>query len=210
MAIPSQYLTSTRNLKGILDAIGGAQAPKKFTFSFLERLGFKSSSDRLIIGVLKALGFLTPAAEPTNRYFRFLDGSQSKTVLGEALQDAYSDLFQVNKKAYELSRADLKNKLRTITQGQLSDAVLDKVAMTFKAFAALADFSAVSTERTAPERREGMEEEQEVVTPSLARSESTPVRLGGLVYNIQLILPEARDQAVYDALFKSLKEHLLR
>jgi hypothetical protein len=35
------------------------------------------------------------------------------------------------------------------------------------------------------------------------------VELGGLVYNIQLILPADRDKAVYDALFRSLKEHLL-
>jgi len=35
------------------------------------------------------------------------------------------------------------------------------------------------------------------------------VKLGGLVYNIQIVLPETRDLAVYDALFRSLKEHLL-
>jgi len=29
-----------------------------------------------------------------------------------------------------------------------------------------------------------------------------------LHYNIQIHLPESRDQAVYDALFKSLKKHL--
>ena len=33
--------------------------------------------------------------------------------------------------------------------------------------------------------------------------------LGGLHYNIQIILPESRDPKVYDALFRSLREHLL-
>ena len=33
--------------------------------------------------------------------------------------------------------------------------------------------------------------------------------LGGLHYNIQIILPATRDVAVYDALFRSLKEHIL-
>lgn len=32
--------------------------------------------------------------------------------------------------------------------------------------------------------------------------------LGGLVYNIQIQLPESRDPVVYDALFRSLKAHL--
>jgi hypothetical protein len=30
------------------------------------------------------------------------------------------------------------------------------------------------------------------------------------VYNIQIQLPESRDQGVYDALFRSLKTHLLQ
>jgi hypothetical protein len=34
--------------------------------------------------------------------------------------------------------------------------------------------------------------------------------IAGLVYTINLQLPESRDQAVYDALFKSLRAHLTR
>ncbi len=49
MSLPTAYLTSTKNLKAILEAIQNAQAPKKFTYSFLESLEFKSSSDRLIL-----------------------------------------------------------------------------------------------------------------------------------------------------------------
>lgn len=46
--------------------------------------------------------------------------------------------------------------------------------------------------------------------PTRARSgKEGVVRLGGLVYNIQIQLPESRDPTVYDALFRSLKVHLL-
>ena len=31
----------------------------------------------------------------------------------------------------------------------------------------------------------------------------------GLHYNIQIDLPATRDSAIYDAIFKSLKEHIL-
>ena len=68
MALPKAYLTSTRNLDGILSAIQTAQAPPRFTISFLENLGYRSSSDRLIINVLKALGFLNADGSPTERY----------------------------------------------------------------------------------------------------------------------------------------------
>jgi hypothetical protein len=57
MAVPTSYLTTTKNLGKILASIQNAQAPKQFTTRFLASLGFASAADRLIIGVLKSLGF---------------------------------------------------------------------------------------------------------------------------------------------------------
>ena len=53
MAVPKAYLTSTKHVKEILTAIQQAQAPKQFSNTFLQNLGFKSSTDRLFIGVLR-------------------------------------------------------------------------------------------------------------------------------------------------------------
>src|SRR5438093_11036296 len=125
MALPTSYLTSTRNLEAILNAIQSAQAPEKFSQSFLESLEFKSSSDRLIIGVLKSLGFLDDSGKPTERYFRFLDQTQAARVLDEGIREAYQELFRLNVKAHELSRQDPINKLKTPNQGQLTYSVLD-------------------------------------------------------------------------------------
>ena len=66
MALPRSYLTSSKNLQAIFEAIRTAQAPEKFTLRFLESLDFKSTSDRLVIGVLKAIGFLTKAKSSIN------------------------------------------------------------------------------------------------------------------------------------------------
>ncbi len=81
MALPTAYLTTVKNLEGILNAIQGAQAPEKFTQKFLESLEFKGNSDRLIINVLKSLRFLDDGGKPTLRYFAYLDQSQSARVL---------------------------------------------------------------------------------------------------------------------------------
>ena len=35
------------------------------------------------------------------------------------------------------------------------------------------------------------------------------IAFGGLIYNIQIHLPESREQAVYDAIFRSLKTHMM-
>jgi hypothetical protein len=211
LGLPSSYLTSTKNLDGILSAIQTAQAPKRFTLSFLENLGYKSSSDRLIINVLKALGFLTADGVPTDRYYRYLDQSEAARALAEGITEAYADLFQLNRGAHALSRSEVKNKFKTLSQGQHSDAVLTKMAGTFTELAKRADFDAQPpTDRPAPPEPEAepMTGPDDPQPPRPAQIGAAPT-LGGLVYSIQIHLPESRDQAVYDALFRSLKTHLL-
>jgi hypothetical protein len=210
MALPTAYLSSTKNLEAILNAMQTAQAPKQFTHSFLQGLGFKASNDRLVIGVLKAIGFLDPSGVPTPRYFEFLDQSQSGRVLAEGVREAYADLYQLNTKAHELSRSDIKGKMKTLTQGQFSEAVLDKMVPTFFALAGVADFDAMVT--PAPPEIAGSAEEASNTREALGDEAPAPagLRLGQLVYAIHLQLPETRDPAVYDALFRSLRAHLLQ
>lgn len=214
MALPTAYLTSTKNVEAIFNAMQSAKAPPKFTQRFLEDLGFKSAADRLLINVLKTLGFLSPDGAPTQRYFEFLDQSQSGRVLAEGIEEAYGDLYQLNRNAHTLSRQDLIGKIKTLTQGQSSDDVVGKMATTFLALAKRADFAAA---QTAP--RDERPDEPHGAAPALVdtdrgRTEPPPlkpgdVRLGGLVYNIELHLPDSRDPAVYEALFRALKSHLL-
>ena len=206
MALPTSYLTSVKNLPDIFAAMQGAQAPDKFTQSFLETLEFKSTSDRLIIGMLKGLGFLDDTGKPKDRYFRFLDQTQSAKVIAEAVRDAYQDLFKVNVKANEMTKSDVINKLKTLGQGQIGDSVLDKMAMTFAALVKLGDFQATSAPAPAPNPQDTRNEEQMDKKPP---AEHGTLKLGGLVYNIQIVLPESRDPAVYDALFQSLRRHLV-
>lgn len=207
MALPTSYLTSTKNLGGILNSIVGAQAPEKFTTRFLESLDYKASTDRLIIAVLKSLGFLADDGRPTQRYFEYLDQTRSATVMSQAIREAYADLFQVNKFANKMSKAEVMNKLKTLSQGQYSESVLDKMAMTFVALCEYADFESTSS---APTEEQGTTAKMEelVTEQKNTKSSSKGLTIGGLVYNIQLILPESRDPKVYDVLFESLKRHL--
>jgi hypothetical protein len=208
MALPTSYLTSVKNLSSILEAIKSAKAPDKFTVRFLESLDFKSVADRLVIGVLKSLGFLDDSGRPKERYFRFLDQTQSAAVLAEGIRDAYADLFQVNTRANTLSKTDVINKFKTLSQGSISESVLDKMAMTFTNLAKLGDFDAKSD----PSKLEPQLDQPHTPEHMPAATISAhPIRtIGGLHYNIQIILPDSRDPQVYDALFRSLKEHLFQ
>jgi hypothetical protein len=222
MALPKSYLTSTKNLAAIFQSLQQAKAPERFTTRFLESLEFKSAADRLVIGVLKSLGLLDDQGRPTQRYFAFLDQTQSAAILAEAVREAYADLFAVNINAQNLSKTDLINKFKTLSQGGFSESVLEKMAATFQALVKLADFSAPTPARNSRDVNEQVEEEEpidEVIDdsdeqPMLQRQRQRRATggntrsFGGLHYNIQIILPESRDPQVYDALFRSLREHL--
>ena len=72
----------------------------------------------MFIGVFKCLGFIDESGPPTQRYFQFLDQTQSGRVLADALKEAYADLFAINVKANDMSAEDIKNKFKTLTLGR--------------------------------------------------------------------------------------------
>jgi len=174
-------------------------------------LGFTSTNDRLFVSILKELGFLDADGVPTERYYRYHDRSQSTKVLAERIREAYSDLFAVNQEAHKLSAEDVTNKLRTLYKGSKTDQVIGRIARTFAALCENADFSdpqAIAARVTTavppqPERKSDTPR-----TESDALSSPRNITLDALQYHINIVLPESRDQSVYDAIFRSLRDHL--
>jgi hypothetical protein len=64
MGLPTSYLTSFKNLGGILAAIQNAQAPKNFTTRFLESLGYKSGVLPKVLLTGRSLESLPPGSQP--------------------------------------------------------------------------------------------------------------------------------------------------
>jgi hypothetical protein len=225
MALTSAYLVAAKNLPTFLQALRSARAPDRFTLKFIEDLGFKSTNDRLFIPVLKALGFLDENGTPKQRYFDFLDDSRWQYVLAEGIEEAYGDLFRLNKKAYNLSRSDLAGKIKSLTQGKYSDTVINNMTKTFSELSKLANFERPPTEVSPPVEPENKDESgrqsngfqtatesASVTLPDMSigrRHVGTDRLIDGLTYRIEIVLPAHRDKSVYDAIFRSLKEHLL-
>lgn len=214
MALTTSYLVVIKNVKPFFDSLLTAKAPSTFTQKFVEGLGFTSTNDRLFTPLLRSLGFLDANSVPTERYFRFLDQSESKKVLAEAIEEAYGDLFDVNIKAYEMSVSEVKNKLKTLTQGKHSDKVVSLMASTFKALAEYADWTgknSAKTEKVEVHNHTKSEVQEEVNLPeeNIFNEPETKNKPTQFHYNIQVHLPESRDESVYDAIFKSLRRHLL-
>jgi hypothetical protein len=222
LAIPNAYLATTKNLEAFLNAIQSARAPERFTNKFLTQLDFASSNDRLFIALLKMLGMIDEGGVPTKRYYEFLDQGQAGRILADAVREAYSDLFAINKNAQNLSVEDVKNKLRTLTLGQKSENVINLMANTFKALCGLADWDAPAPEVPAPTPLSSTTTVPETpsstppagappvppAVPPAPTSDSPLNRPLQLHYDIQIHLPESRDPAVFDAIFQALRKHL--
>ena len=97
------------------------------------------------------------------------------------------------------------------------------MANTFKALTDLADWSSSTVPPPAPPQPPAHSPDQPSIVQQddpgkqlpakpieeQPRESSTRLRLKELHYNIQIVLPVTRDVAVFDAIFESLKKHLL-
>jgi hypothetical protein len=222
MQLPDSYTIKISAIPAYFDAMLDAQPPERFSVKFLENLGFTSTNDRLFIGILKSLGFLNQDGTPQSRYFEFLDKSRSKQVLATGIKESFAGLFAINVRANEMSADEARNKLRTLYAGTKTDLVIGNVAKTFRALCDYADFSAQPLRtnispslepQSATEIKDGGE--MLPVDPSAREQESLRqsqppgrISVSGLQYHINIVLPDTKDQGVYDAIFKSLREHL--
>lgn len=216
MNLAESYTLKPGAIPAYFDAMLDAQPPERFSVKFLENLGFTSTNDRLFIGILKDLGFLTRDGAPQPRYFAFLDRSISKQIVAAGIKESFAELFAINTKANDLSIEEVKNKLRTLFAGKKTDLVINHVAKTFKALCEYADFSA-SGAPISPTVGQNESKPTDVPAPPVEPTAAVmakpipplgKIMVSGLQYHINIVLPETRDQATYDAIFRSLREHL--
>ena len=194
------YMLSVKNLGSILDRIREAGTPPKFTGEFLKsNLGFSSSTDRGVIPVLRALGFISPNGIPTGRYNEFRDASRSGIAVADGLREGWSAVFLSDQKAYDKSSGQLKELFKNVT-GK-GETVAEKMATTFKALATKADWTTAT--RAVPDMEPVTE--RPVTTNDLPTSKA-PISLH---HDIHLHLPPTSDVSVYAAIFRALRSELL-
>lgn len=207
MALAGSYVISASRIPDLFNKIRDGQAPERFTNQLLKDWGFTSTNDRAFIPLLKTLGFLTADGKPTTRYNAYRDHSRSKAILGEALREAYSDIFLIKEHPTTSDKAAIEGKFKSFHNQ--SDNVAGLMTRTFFGLLALADLTKqlhVPEERKEVQRKEERREDDEQRRDVEARESVNG--LSGLHYNIQIHLPATKDIEVYNAIFKSVKEHL--
>ena len=216
MSFELPYVQSTTKLVELFKKIPQIGEPKKADAAWLSGLGFASSNDRRFISVLKYLGMVDNSGSPT-QLWRNYRGANARASLGTAIRSAYGDLYQTYPTAHSTDSNQLASLVKANTDwGQ--DAVARAIS-TFKAVCSLADLTPPSNgsdgnsddSSTDGTNQSATDAGVEVAVGAAVRPPSTLRTMAGLTLNvnIQLTLPDTTDGAVYDALFASMKRHLL-
>jgi Family of unknown function (DUF5343) len=204
------YINAYGGIPTLFQKIKIAAVPPKFNIDFLGTvLDMKSSSYRAMIPLLKKLGFIDPANVPTQAYKDFREDSLSGTVMAAKLREAYRSLFQANEYAWKLNKDELASKIKSLTGAAEDDPNVPSVTNTFLALSKLATWDGVPPKKKDTSTSEG----------AVSSVENAPVRrrdedsLDGklrLSYTINLNLPATTEIEVFSAIFKSLRENMLR
>jgi hypothetical protein len=203
------YITAAGSIAKILEKIKEAQTPESFSQDFLRtKLGFKGGNYQPFIPWAKKAGLLNSDGTPTSLYKQFRNPVTSGVSLAMALRTAYSELYSRNEYCHELDRKDFKGLVMEATGEAHDSAKVEKIVATFFNAKPLADFAGKLNSK-----KETLQDDEKETPPlkteNTERRESKSRLNLGLNYTINLVLPKTDDPAIYNAIFKSLKENLL-
>jgi hypothetical protein len=197
------YISYPGCIPRILSKIKDAQTPERFTSDFLEtKLGFKGGSYQQFVPLAKKIGLLHTDGTPTDLYKKLRNSKTSKHSIAQAIRNGYKELFERNEYAYNLSAEELKGLVVEITGLEQKHPVVKLTCLTFETLKKEADFEAKPSE-------EHPKPEDITDKPKGEKGDYSDLGLN-LSYTINLVLPKTDDPAVFNAIFRSLRENLLR
>jgi hypothetical protein len=201
------YATAYGNVSKALEKIQPAATPERFTQDFLAtKLGLSGGGARAVIPFLKRSGFLASDGSPTDRYKAFRAASTRGSAAAAALRQGYAPLYELNEYAHALDDERLKDLIIQVTGAEKGTSTISAIVGSFRALQSYADFDS----RGPADVEEGDEWSGE--PGSSDEWTEGPALPGGLTvgYTINLHLPATSHVAVFNAIFKSLRENLLR
>ena len=206
------YVSVAGTLETMLNKIKTASVPDKFSQDFVaNKLAMKGGTARAVIPFIKKMGLVSTDGTPTERYKEFRNPEKSGEAVAEAIRDMYNTLFEMNENAHKLDNAKLKGLIVEATGAESESSVVKKTLSTFKLLNNMADFQ----NRIEPEVAaiEPSEEGKNQITPVYSGETHYPTKINeriSLSYTINLNLPATTDIEVFNAIFKSLRQHLLQ
>lgn len=202
------YLTSHGTLKRILDKAIELAKPDKFSYDFLENVvKITGGAARACIPIMKKMKFLNSDNSTTELYARFRTEGGRSASAHAGLRSAFPEIFKRSDYAYSVEDGKLKDIIVEITGLKANDPIAQAIKGTFGVVKAYISptynpdegfiAESVMSENTTKEESHSL------------KSENTNNSIG-LSYNINIVLPETSDLNVLNAIFKSVRENLLK
>ena len=209
MSTKLPYVVAPSSVVKILNKVKDAKTPDRFTQDFLQtKLGFKGGNNRQFIPLAKKIGFLNSDGTPTDLYKKYRNPGTAKAAVAQAVRTGYRELFERNEYAGTLKKEELKGLVVEITGLEPGNKIVQLVCQTIEQLKSIADFDAQLEENGKSSEADGGDDAPNA--EELAHEhQSAKIRLG-LAYTINLVLPKTEDPAVFNAIFRSLRENLLR
>jgi hypothetical protein len=205
------YMNAYGNITKGMEKIKGAETPERFSQDFLaDTLGMTGGGARPLIAYLKRTGFLGPDGVPTDQYKSFRNPSGSNVAAAQALRTGYAPLFKMAESAHKLGDQELKGLIVQATGLEAGSKAVKSMIGSFKALREFAgDADPKGNAAPADSGREGGDDNHGSDDGEAGIVGQLPKGLG-LSYTINLHLPATSEIAVFNAIFKSLRENLLR
>lgn len=209
MAGKLPYVAQPGSIVKVLQKIKEARTPERFTTDFLEtKLGCRGGAYNQFIPFGKKCGLLNADGTPTEVYKQFRNSHTSRLAVGQALRTGYHEIFERNEQAHALPDEQFKGLVVEITGLEAKDRVAQLICQTFRKLKALADFSGSTPDAPSSDSDEG---DKAGVVSSPPREDLPERDLDlRLSYAINLVLPKTDDPAVFNAIFRALRDNLLR
>lgn len=209
MAANLPYVAAPGSIKTALEKIRSAATPERVTKDFVTTvLQIKGGTGGSIPPFLKRIGFVGSDGAPTDLYRKFRNPATGGSAVADAIRLGYKDLLQANEYFYRLSDKDLLALIVQVTGVEADNRAAALTLSSIKALKAFANFDVVEAGTESAEQQPVRELEPKSVTLPAQQFARGQVGLN-LSYTINLNLPATADQAVFNAIFRSLKEHLL-
>ena len=205
------YTNTPKKFKETLDALIVAERPERFNRDFIEAvLNVKGGSVTGFPPIMKRIGFLSSEGVPTELYDKFRSGTARSGAAFEGLKAGFGELFRRNAYAHKLPEAKIKDMLVEITGRARNDENISAIYGTFDAIRQFVSEDAGSTVAQAAQVNVDNSAPHSIDLSDNTNDSRENARSWGLSYQINVVLPETSDISVFNAIFKSLRDNLLK
>lgn len=197
------YTTSIGVFKRALQKITESERPPKFNKDYLNTVfGITGGASTPVIPILKKTGFIEENGTPTPLYAEFQTEGGRAAAAYQALRNGFAEIFKRNTYAHKAEKEKLVDTIVAITGLAKSDRIVGFIYNTFQAFQ---DYAKNAPENPETPQARGVAEASETANSAAKGPNSI-----GISYQFNIVLPESTNIEVFNSIFKSLRDNLLR